>query len=170
MKIFIYLIAIFISSNLVAKERIFICTGKRTTIVVSSEPKLDSLSDEEVTDKISMVVKDNKVILGGNLVRSPVLSPIYEKNNQRHGSDFSICSNKNYEILFNNYACNLGNIPKWAENTYTTLEGNFNSITNQLSIKQTPNYKNILAMKKESFWMYHYTNADYECKVSSSSM
>ena len=170
MKKLIFLIALFLSNNLFAKERIYVCTGKRSTTVAGSETVMSSLSDAGVFDKISMVIKENKVILGGNLVRSPIVSLIYEKNNSRNGSDFPICSNKNYEISFNNYSCNLSDIPKWAENNYEVLEGNFNSITNQLTIKQEPNYEHIKEMKKQSFWVYSYTFADYECKLTSSSL
>jgi len=165
MKKLILILIVIYSKNLFAQDKIYLCEGLRY-FTVSSESKNKNirdlerlLSDKDVEDSISLILRGNKVILTGGDERSPTHAMIYDKKveNMKISSEFLVCKNENYEIYFNNYNCDKKNIlPVFKEIGYDTLEGKFNGVTHQLSLESKS--------PKSS-----YGAGKYKCKISSSS-
>lgn len=165
MKKLILILIVIYSKNLFAQDKIYLCEGLRYfTVSSESEDKdirdLDALlSDKDVRDTISIILRKNKVILTGGDERSPTHAMVYfEKvENMKISSEFLVCKNENYEIYFNNYNCDKKNIhPIFKKIGYETLEGKFNGVTHQLSLE--------IKRPKSS-----YGAGKYKCKISSSS-
>jgi hypothetical protein len=141
MRLFLILLLVLPLSSF-SQEVAFMCKGKLSENYPNQGLSWKD-SHPETKDELGVVVNGNKLSIksGKSIIKMP---QVFSKNGDSKFSwDLDICTNKNHEITFNNYSCDIkifdkGQIFGMTRDIVYTFNGSFDGVTKALLISVQP--------------------------------